>query len=252
MSEQKEIWLPETGILDLPEDWHHLAVTELVSVRDAWQIERERLRAAHRLTLFTEQMSREWAIETGIIENLYDIERGVTQTLIEQGFQAAFLETGTTNKPRDWVIQMLKFRECTGRSFRLCQRRSSAFYLLHQGNARGFASPSKFHRGNRCSGQSCTHFLAQRRMENNNELPDKGRGYLSLLSAGAGRLGNGQTDSHAPYTSRSRCTCRDSSGMAASPFLANSSVSRWKRTGCPHLSLTGFYSAESFSIGCHP
>src|SRR5256885_78165 len=108
MSNVKEIWASETGILDLPDNWRYLEVTELSSVRDAWRTERERLLNANQLNQFTEQLSREWAIETGIIENLYEIERGVTKTLIEQGFQAAFLETGTTNKPRDWVIQLLK------------------------------------------------------------------------------------------------------------------------------------------------
>lgn len=53
-------------------------------------------------------MSREWAIETGVIENLYEIERGVTQTLIEHGFHADLLSYGSTNKPREYVIQLLR------------------------------------------------------------------------------------------------------------------------------------------------
>ena len=108
MSQDVEIWRAETGILDLPENWEALRVEELSSVRDAWKSEQERLKASDQLSRFTDQMSREWAIETGIIENLYEIERGVTKTLVEQGFQSAILETGTTNKPRDWVIQLLK------------------------------------------------------------------------------------------------------------------------------------------------
>lgn len=43
-----------------------------------------------------------------MIENLYEIERGVTQTLIEHGFQADLLHHGSTNKPRDYVIRLLK------------------------------------------------------------------------------------------------------------------------------------------------
>ena len=52
-------------------------------------------------------MSREWAIETGAIENLYEIDRGVTRTLIEHGFQAELLDHGSTNKPREYVLQLL-------------------------------------------------------------------------------------------------------------------------------------------------
>ena len=47
-------------------------------------------------------------IETGVIGNLYEIERGVTQTLIERSFQAEFLSHGSTNKPREYVIQLLR------------------------------------------------------------------------------------------------------------------------------------------------
>ena len=108
MNEEKDIWSFETGILDLPADWEALRVEELTSVRDAWKVERARLESTQQLENFTKRLNREWAIETGIIENLYEIERGVTQTLIEQGFQAALLERGTTNKPREWVIKLLK------------------------------------------------------------------------------------------------------------------------------------------------
>ena len=37
---------------------------------------------------FLERVERRWAIETGIIEGLYSIDRGVTQTLIEHGLSA--------------------------------------------------------------------------------------------------------------------------------------------------------------------
>ena len=41
-------------------------------------------------------------------QNLYEIERGVTETLIEHGFQAELLSHGSTNKPRDYVLQLLR------------------------------------------------------------------------------------------------------------------------------------------------
>lgn len=99
------IW---TGITDLPEDWQRLAVPEIVSIREIWKDQRKRLNGSAQLTQFSERLGREWAIETGVIENLYEIERGVTQTLIEQGFQSAILEHGTTNKPKEFVIALLK------------------------------------------------------------------------------------------------------------------------------------------------
>ena len=108
MSLTKYLWSPETGIADLPADWRLLAVPEVASIATIWNEQRDRLKGSEQLRRFTERLSREWAIETGIIENLYEIERGVTQTLIERGFQAALLEHGSTNKPRDYVIRLLK------------------------------------------------------------------------------------------------------------------------------------------------
>ena len=38
-----------------------------------------------------ERSAREWSIETGQIENAFDLDRGVTTALIEQGFQASLI-----------------------------------------------------------------------------------------------------------------------------------------------------------------
>ena len=42
---------------------------------------------------------------------MYQIDRGVTQTLIERGFQAAFLVHGSTDKPPSFVINVLRDQE---------------------------------------------------------------------------------------------------------------------------------------------
>src|SRR5687767_5799127 len=98
------IWSPETGITDLDELQMSLGASEIPGIKAIWTEQRSRLQGSKHLADFTERLSREWAIETGVIENLYEIERGVTQTLIERGFQAELLSHGTTNKPRDYVI----------------------------------------------------------------------------------------------------------------------------------------------------
>jgi Fic family protein len=102
------IWNSETGITDLEGDPAELSASEIPGIKAVWTEQRSRLKGSAQLKDFTEKLSREWAIETGIIENLYDIERGVTQTLIERGFQAELLTHGSTNKPREYVIQLLR------------------------------------------------------------------------------------------------------------------------------------------------
>lgn len=102
-----EIWPVATGILDLPPDWPSLEVKELRRVENEWRQKREAAVGTSELATFTEQMNREWAIETGIIENLYDIERGVTMVLIEQGFSAAVMEHGSVNKDPEEILALL-------------------------------------------------------------------------------------------------------------------------------------------------
>ena len=103
----KHIWKPETGITDL-DNGESLSSSEIPGIRAVWSDQQKRLQGSEQLTEFTQRLSREWAIETGVIENLYDLERGITQTLIERGFQAELLTHGSTDKPREFVLSLLR------------------------------------------------------------------------------------------------------------------------------------------------
>ena len=107
-NESLEIWNPRTGIEDLEGDPNDLGFSEIPGIKESWTEQRNLLKDTAQLSDFTEKLSREWAIETGILENLYEIDRGVTQTLIERGFQSELLSHGSTNKPRGYVIQLLR------------------------------------------------------------------------------------------------------------------------------------------------
>ncbi len=98
-------WRP---IEDLPENWPELAAPELPALSAAWQKYSEKLRDSDSLKHFNERLIREWAIETGIIENLYSIDRGVTQTLIEKGIEASLIPHGSTDKPVERILPILK------------------------------------------------------------------------------------------------------------------------------------------------
>jgi len=102
------IWQPETGITDIECSWTDLAASEIESIGKIWAEQQERLKGTSQLSQFADRLSREWSIETGVIENLYQIDRGVTQTLIERGFQAEFLTHGSTNKATSYVINLLR------------------------------------------------------------------------------------------------------------------------------------------------
>ncbi len=102
------IWNPDSGITDLNGGLSKRSASEIPGIKAIWTEQQERLKGAKQLSDFTEKLSREWAIETGIIENLYDIDRGVTQTLIEHGFQPDLLSHGTTRKPQESLINILR------------------------------------------------------------------------------------------------------------------------------------------------
>ena len=57
---------------------------------------------------FLERLERRWAIETGIIEGIYSINRGVTQTLVENGLIANLIDHGSTNRDPQELVTVLR------------------------------------------------------------------------------------------------------------------------------------------------
>jgi len=104
-----EIWNLNTGIEDISEDPYDLFSSEILGITASWNDQLLHLREnQHLVDEFIEQLGREWAIETGMIENLYVIDRGVTLTLIEYGFKAEYMYHGSVNKPRGYVLKLLR------------------------------------------------------------------------------------------------------------------------------------------------
>ena len=68
-----------------------LATAGLRALADVWGDQRERLGDMDAYRQFEERLKREWAIETGLIERLYTLDRGVTQLLIEHGIRATLI-----------------------------------------------------------------------------------------------------------------------------------------------------------------
>jgi len=101
-------WQP---IQDLPSDWRKLASTELSPLVTVWNEQAERLRSSGEFITFMERLRREIAIETGIIERLYTLDRGITRLLIEQGINESLIPHGATDKPIGQVIALIQDQE---------------------------------------------------------------------------------------------------------------------------------------------
>lgn len=80
-------WQPIADV----ESHEALAAAELEALAQVWREQRERLGGREAYREFEERLKREWAIETGLIERLYTLDRGVTQLLIEHGIQSALI-----------------------------------------------------------------------------------------------------------------------------------------------------------------
>lgn len=95
-------------ITNLPKDWSELASPDLYSIVHIWTEQKDRLRERDAIRAFNDRLAREWAIETGIIENVYQIDRGVTLLLIEKGLDAALIPYGASDRPAEEIVQIVK------------------------------------------------------------------------------------------------------------------------------------------------
>jgi fido (protein-threonine AMPylation protein) len=98
-------WEP---IQDLPRDWNALTEGELSPLLQFWKDQRADLETNGVLHQFSERLGREWSIETGQIEGVYNIDRGVTQTLIERGINADLIPPAPGEKPSELVAEIIR------------------------------------------------------------------------------------------------------------------------------------------------
>src|ERR1700736_1652885 len=98
-------WHP---INDLDDEPRALTDGELEPLRRVWASQKEELIARGTLNEFDQRLRREWSIETGIIENVYTLDRGVTRTLIEKGIDAALIPHGASNRDSTVVARIIQ------------------------------------------------------------------------------------------------------------------------------------------------
>lgn len=96
LEEKKEyrIWHPVT----FNEEWAACDTSVLDDISASWFRRRIVLQEnSLDYVEFLEQLKREHAIETGVVERLYDLREGITETFIKEGFVQSFLTHGDTN-----------------------------------------------------------------------------------------------------------------------------------------------------------
>jgi len=101
-------WQPLADYDSPPES---LARPELVNLAEIWQEQRTLLENSDGLKSFNDRLRREWAIETGLLERIYSLDRGVTQILIERGIDAALLSDGLSGQDPTRVAAIIRDHE---------------------------------------------------------------------------------------------------------------------------------------------
>jgi Fic family protein len=96
---------------DLPQDAEKLADRELSTLRKVWLEQKGGLEDRGLVSAFTERLIREYAIEGGIIERAYTLDRGITQVLIERGIDANLIPHNATNKDPKQVAKIIQAHE---------------------------------------------------------------------------------------------------------------------------------------------
>ena len=89
-------WRPIQPLTPMQRD---IEVSELVSVSAAWaELQRSmETQPGDAPDEFYSRLRREWAIETGVLEGLYTLDRGTTKTLIDKGFERDLIEHSATD-----------------------------------------------------------------------------------------------------------------------------------------------------------
>lgn len=95
-------------ISDLPADIEQFRDRELESLQQVWLEQKAEAENEQRINSFSEELAREWAIETGIIEGVYTLDRGITQTLIERGIDSSYISHDSTNRDPELVARMIR------------------------------------------------------------------------------------------------------------------------------------------------
>ncbi len=108
-----------------------LAHAELRSLAQVWREQYIRLKDRDSFRQFNERLMREWAIETGLIERLYTLDRGVTELLIEHGIKATLIPHESAQNPESIVSMIEDHKEAVEGVFDFVKggRSLSTFYV---------------------------------------------------------------------------------------------------------------------------
>jgi hypothetical protein len=88
-------WSPITDVSE--DELASLQTTTLSDLQPLWEELKAKLKEFGLEDEFRLKLNRRWAVEAGLVENLYQWERGVTETLIDVGFNADLIPRSSSS-----------------------------------------------------------------------------------------------------------------------------------------------------------
>ena len=105
MAESERQW---QSIKDYEVPPETLSDVELKALSSVWLDQREELTKSENFQIFAERLKREWSIETGLIEKLYTLDRGITELLIKQGISDLLIPHSVLNQSPSLVVSLIE------------------------------------------------------------------------------------------------------------------------------------------------
>lgn len=102
--ESYRIWQP----IAFDNRWKDVNTEKFDNIYPSWERRRKELQKdKEQYKNFMEQLKRKQAIDTGIIERMYDLKKGITETFIKEGFVDSYLKHGDTNIESNLLMKYL-------------------------------------------------------------------------------------------------------------------------------------------------
>lgn len=104
------LWIPIEPLSELDKS---VDLAAMHSVYETWRTSKDRLQQSspNELKEFNRRLIRRLSIETGILERLYDLDRGTTEALVTQGFVEDLISRSSTDIEPSHLIDILRDQE---------------------------------------------------------------------------------------------------------------------------------------------
>src|SRR5579863_1547717 len=104
------VWKPIEPLGDVEK---HIDLAAMHQLYESWRESKKRIQESSQAQLadFNQRLVRRLSVETGILERLYDLDRGTTEALVAHGFTEDIISRSSTNLVPAHLVDILRDQE---------------------------------------------------------------------------------------------------------------------------------------------